>query len=167
MRVDIYTSPTCGYCHQAKRFLDERGVRYFEYDVSRDRDAAERMVNLTGQMGVPVLVIDGKVIIGFDRTRIESLLVGDNNGRRGRLGIKVADANRFVAQDGAYVGYVEPDSSGARAGLHRGDIIVSVDSNHIGNANDLEKIISTSVTSGRLHIVFIRGEQAMQTQIAI
>jgi glutaredoxin len=56
MRVDIYTTPTCGYCHQTKQFFNERGIRYFEYDVSRNHDAAERMMNLTGQTGVPVIV---------------------------------------------------------------------------------------------------------------
>ena len=61
MNVDIYTSPTCGYCHQAKAFLSERGVKFTEYDISRDRTAADEIVRLTGQMGVPVIVVDGQV----------------------------------------------------------------------------------------------------------
>jgi len=167
MRVDIYTTPTCGYCHQAKRFFNERDVRYFEYDVSRDHDAAERMVNLTGQMGVPVIVIDGQVVIGFDRVRVESLLAGSGSGRRGRLGLKVADANRYASHQGAYVGAVEPDSSGALAGLQQGDVIVSVNSNRIDSATDLQKTLFAPGVSGRVTIGFIRDEQAMQTQVAM
>jgi len=167
MRVDIYTSPTCGYCHQAKRFLDERSIHYFEYDVSRDHDAAERMMNLTGQMGVPVLVIDGHVIVGFDRVLIESLLTGSGGGSRGRLGIRVADANKYTSRHGAYVGALELDSSGALAGLQRGDVIVGVNSNRIDNAADLQQVLSSPDVNGHLTIVFMRDEQAMQTQVAM
>lgn len=74
INIRIYTTPTCGYCHQAKRFLSERGVKFTEYDVSRDRAAADEMVRMTGQMGVPVIVVDGQVVVGFDRTRLEHLL---------------------------------------------------------------------------------------------
>jgi glutaredoxin 3 len=167
MRIDIYTTPTCGYCHQAKRFLSERNIRYFEYDVSRDRDAAERMVNLTGQMGVPVLVIDGQVVIGFDRARIENLLAGSGDGSRGRLGIKVADASRHVPHQGAYVGAVEPNSSGAIAGLKQGDVIVSLDSKRIDNAADLQEALSSRERNKPVTIIFIRNEQSMQTQVVI
>lgn len=167
MRVDIYTTPTCEYCHQAKRFFTERGVRYFEYDVSRDQDAAERMMNLTGQMGVPVIVIDGQAVVGFDRMRIESLLADSGNGRHPRLGLKVADANRYASHQGAYIGAVEPDSSGALAGLQQGDVIVSVNSNRIDSATDLQKALSTPDVSGHVTIGFIRDEQVMQTQVAM
>ena len=79
MEVKIFTTPTCGYCHQAKRFLSERGIRYAEYDVSRDRAAADEMVRLTGQMGVPVILVDGQVVVGFDRARLEHLLSKNGN----------------------------------------------------------------------------------------
>ncbi len=74
MKVKIYTIPTCDYCHQAKEFLSERGVKFTEYDVSSNRPAADEMVDLTGQTGVPVIVVDGQVVIGFDRARLEQLL---------------------------------------------------------------------------------------------
>ena len=89
MNVTVYTTPTCGYCHQAKKYLSERGVKYTEHDVSRDKAAADEMVRLTGQMGVPVIVVDGKPIIGFDRPRLESLLAkGGGNGSRPRFGLR-------------------------------------------------------------------------------
>ena len=74
MDVKIYTTPTCGYCHQAKKFLADLGVSFTEHDVSRYRAAAEEMVRLTGQMGVPVIAVDGEVVIGFDRASLEKLL---------------------------------------------------------------------------------------------
>ena len=79
MDVKVYTTPTCGYCHQVKKFLSERGVKYAEYDVSRDRAAADEMVRLTGQMGVPVILVDGQVVVGFDRARLEHLLSKNGN----------------------------------------------------------------------------------------
>lgn len=167
MRVDIYTTPTCGYCHQAKKFFTERGIQYFEYDVSRDADARERMVNLTDQMGVPVIVIDGQVIIGFDRMRIEKLLDISGNGHRGRIGLKVGDATKYSQQPGAYVGIVETNSPGERAGIKKGDIIVSIDANNINNAVDLQRVLSSYVSGGPLAIVFIRDNRAMQAQVTL
>jgi len=57
-----------------KEFLSQKGIGFKEYDVSRDRTAAQEMVDRTGQMGVSVTVIDGPVIIGFDRARLEHAL---------------------------------------------------------------------------------------------
>lgn len=165
MRVDIYTSPTCGYCHQAKRFLNERGIRYFEYDVSRDQDAAERMINLTGQMGVPVVVIDGQVVLGFDRNRIESLLAVAGNGHRRGLGLSVADAVTYASRNGAYVGTVRPGSPAERAGLHKGDVIVSIGSKSIDSAEDLER--ETSSLGDSVVIGFVRGVEQMQSLVTL
>ncbi len=72
--IKIYSTPTCPYCKMAKSFLTERGLEYDDVDVSADRQAAEEMVDKTGQMGVPVLDIDGTVIIGFDKDAIEAAL---------------------------------------------------------------------------------------------
>ena len=74
MSVTIYTTPTCGYCTVAKRYLKEHRVPFTEYDVSRDQRRAEEMVRKSGQMGVPVLDVNGKVIVGFDKTAIERSL---------------------------------------------------------------------------------------------
>ncbi|MDP3964956.1 MAG: Uxx-star family glutaredoxin-like (seleno)protein [bacterium] len=73
-QVTIYTTPTCGFCHQAKAFFQEKNVEYTEYDVSTDVTKAEEMVRKTGQLGVPVIVIGEDVIIGFDQPRVASLL---------------------------------------------------------------------------------------------
>ncbi|MFQ5796633.1 MAG: glutaredoxin family protein [Candidatus Bipolaricaulia bacterium] len=72
--VKIYTTPTCVYCDAAKRFFNEHDVEYEEYDVSQDRERAIEMIHKSGQMGVPVIEIDGEVIIGFDKPRIAQAL---------------------------------------------------------------------------------------------
>jgi len=72
--VTIYTTPTCSWCAAAKRFLDEHEIEYTEYDVSEDENALERLIRISGQTGVPVLEIDGEIVIGFDRARIAELL---------------------------------------------------------------------------------------------
>ena len=74
MNIDVYTTPTCGYCHQVKEFLARRGVEFTEHDVLVDRAAANEMVSKSGQMGVPVIIVNGQVVIGFDRARLEQLL---------------------------------------------------------------------------------------------
>lgn len=72
-QVTIYTSNTCGYCHQAKELLDSLGVDYTEKNVSVDMEAKKELIEKRF-MGVPVLIIDGETVQGFDREKIEELL---------------------------------------------------------------------------------------------
>ncbi|MBN2483500.1 MAG: glutathione S-transferase N-terminal domain-containing protein [Candidatus Omnitrophica bacterium] len=74
MDIKIFSTPTCPYCHQAKEYLSGKGVPYTDIDVSSDDAARKEMVEVSGQMGVPVLVIDTQVVVGFDKNRIDSLL---------------------------------------------------------------------------------------------
>ena len=73
-RVTVYSTPTCPSCHAVKRYLRQRGVPFRDVDVSRDRREAERMVHKSGQTGVPVVEINGQIIVGFDRARIDRAL---------------------------------------------------------------------------------------------
>ncbi|MDP3052243.1 MAG: glutaredoxin domain-containing protein [bacterium] len=72
--VKIYTTPTCGYCVITKKFLNDHNVKYTEFDVSADTAKGNEMVEKSGQMGVPVLDIDGEIIVGFDQRRISEKL---------------------------------------------------------------------------------------------
>ena len=72
--ITVYSTPTCPYCVMAKRFLTEQKVSFKDIDVSADQKAAKEMFNKTGQMGVPVLDINGKVIVGFNKPAIEAAL---------------------------------------------------------------------------------------------
>ncbi len=73
-RVIIFSTPTCTYCNQAKRYLRENGVRFKDVDVSKDPIAARDMVKRSGQQGVPVIEIGGRVIVGFNRAEVDRLL---------------------------------------------------------------------------------------------
>ena len=77
-KVKIYSTLTCPYCTTLKEFLKERGVEFEEIDVSQDEKAMKEMVEKTGQMGVPVMDIDGEIVIGFDRGKIIKLLKLEN-----------------------------------------------------------------------------------------
>jgi glutaredoxin-like YruB-family protein len=71
--VIVYTSSTCPYCTLAKNHLTEKGVSYVEKNVSTDKDARKELMAM-GHMGVPVVVINGQEIVGFDKEKIDSLL---------------------------------------------------------------------------------------------
>lgn len=73
-RVIVYSTPSCSWCNALKRHLDKYGIRYRDIDVSKDQKAAETMVKRSGQQGVPQTDINGEVIVGFDKTRINTLL---------------------------------------------------------------------------------------------
>ena len=68
--VKVYSTPTCPYCKLVKQFLEENQVAFSEVDVSTSQMAAEEMIAKSGQLGVPVIEIDGQVIVGFDKARI-------------------------------------------------------------------------------------------------
>ncbi len=72
--VKIYTTLMCVYCKMAKEFFKKNNVKYEEINVEKDPKAAEDMIEKSGQMGVPVIEIDDKIIVGFDRPAIEKAL---------------------------------------------------------------------------------------------
>ena len=72
--IIVYTTPTCTYCNSLKSYLTEKGISYSEIDVSKDQSAAQEMVKRSGQQGVPQTLINGQVVIGFDRPKINQLL---------------------------------------------------------------------------------------------
>ncbi len=74
MAVTIYTTPTCGYCKVAKEYFRTEHVPFTEYNVASDRRRADEMVHKSGQMGVPVIDVNGKIIVGFNKPEIEKAL---------------------------------------------------------------------------------------------
>jgi len=164
MDVKIYTTPTCGYCRQAKSFLDGLGVEYTEYDVSRDRAAAEEMVGMTGQMGVPVIVVDGEAVIGFDRMRLQTLLGNGNHRKPVRFGLKIADA---PAVSGVLVGAVSPGLPGEKTGLKAGDIITEINAGRIGKTADAEKALTGLKPGAVVTIRFKRNGENRKSEIVV
>jgi S1-C subfamily serine protease len=147
-------------------------VKYTEYDVSRDRTAAQEMVQATGQMGVPVIIVDGEVVIGFDRERLKAL-VSAGNGRRPRFGLKIADAASILrnsgqpAFSGAYIGGVASGSPGEKAGLKSGDIITRINSQDVSDAADAQSVLSGLREGNIVSLVFRRAGETRKSEIII
>lgn len=72
--VVIYSTPTCHFCHAAKAFFDEHGVKYEDHNVMTDLEKRKEMIDMTGQLGVPVIRIGSDVIVGFDQGKVKELL---------------------------------------------------------------------------------------------
>ncbi len=72
--VKIYSTSTCPWCKRAKAYLTEKGIAFESIDVASDAKAQKEMIDKSGQMGVPVLDIDGKIVVGFDKEKIDELL---------------------------------------------------------------------------------------------
>jgi glutaredoxin-like YruB-family protein len=77
MAVKVFSTPTCPYCKMAKDYLTKKGVAFENVDVSADAAGRDEMMEKSGQMGVPVIMVDSEVIIGFDMERLEGLLKQD------------------------------------------------------------------------------------------
>lgn len=71
--VVVYTSNTCPYCTLAKNYLNEKGIEFTEKNVQTDKEARKELMNM-GHMGVPVVVVDGEQVVGFDKEKLETLL---------------------------------------------------------------------------------------------
>lgn len=74
MAIKLYSTPTCPWCSMTRKYFDTRNVQYQDIDVTKDRNAVEEMVAKSGQRGVPVIDIDGSIIIGFDKERVDRLI---------------------------------------------------------------------------------------------
>jgi glutaredoxin 3 len=71
--ITIYSTPTCHFCHMAKDFLTEKGVEFTDYDVSIDLEKRTEMIDKSGQMGVPVILIGDEMMVGFDKEKLAAL----------------------------------------------------------------------------------------------
>jgi glutaredoxin 3 len=74
MAVALYSTPTCAYCRKAKDYLRQRQINFTEYNVASDQAKADEMVRKSGQMGVPVIDVNGRIIVGFNQPEIERAL---------------------------------------------------------------------------------------------
>ena len=72
--IKIYSTPTCPWCKRAKAYLTEKGIAFESVDVSSDEKAQKEMIDKSGQMGVPVIEVNGEIIVGFDQERLGEVL---------------------------------------------------------------------------------------------
>ncbi len=113
-------------------------------------------------MAVPVIIIGGQTIIGFDHARLEQVLSATQAMERPTFGASVADAGKIAARAnggvfGAYVGKVRPGSVAERAGLVPGDIITEMNKQRIASADDLQNALSRLDRGSRFSLVVLRG----------
>jgi S1-C subfamily serine protease len=153
-----------------KEFLSSKGIPYQDHDVSTDSLAAQEMVRLTGQNGVPVTVIDGQTVVGFDQPRLEQLIAQAQAGTPPKFGAAVADVGKAARKGvpiifGAYVGRIKPGSIAEKAGLAVGDVIIQLDGLAISTAADLEKFILDIKQGDEISIVFIRGNSVNTAEV--
>jgi len=73
-RVIVFSTPTCSYCNMAKQYFRQHRIRFKDVDVSRDQAAARDLIRRSGQMGVPVIDIGGRIVVGFDKPKINQML---------------------------------------------------------------------------------------------
>lgn len=153
--MTIYSTPTDSYSVAAKRWFAEHGVRYTEYDVSRDPVRASEMYRLTGQGSVPVIRVGGQFMVGFDPLQLARLLPdahagnGAGGGAQVSLGMaaqsltaEAAEAAGLPAPFGVLVGAVREGGPAATAGIQPGDIIVGVGSYTLQNLVQLQNIVA-------------------------
>jgi glutaredoxin 3 len=74
MTVEIYSTPSCHFCHMAKEFFQANNIEFTDYNVAEDQDKRAEMIDMTNQMGVPVIKIDNKAIVGFDEAKVKEML---------------------------------------------------------------------------------------------
>ena len=85
MTVKVYSTPTCPWCIKVKQYLKEKNIEFEDIDVSINQEAAQEMITKSGQSGVPVVDIDGKIVVGFDKGAIdEALAQGEKGGEENK-----------------------------------------------------------------------------------
>jgi len=72
--VKVYTTPTCPYCKMAKKFLDDNGIKYQEFNVAEDKAAREEMMRKCHSLAVPTICFDDEVLVGFDKAQLRAKL---------------------------------------------------------------------------------------------
>jgi len=148
-----------------KEYLSNKGVKFEERDVSRHPSAAQELVRTSGQMGVPVTVINEEIIIGFDRSRLEQVLEQYLKEQRPLFGASVADAGKITERQGdritygAYVGKVRTGSVAERIGLIPGDIIIELNLQRITNADELDQVIANLNRGSRISVTLVRDNK--------
>jgi S1-C subfamily serine protease len=138
------------------------------------------MVDLTGQMGVPVIVIGHEIVIGFDRQKIQELIASGaaaapepESAPKVRFGVKIADAQKIAPQTGspttpgAIIGEVTPGFTGERAGLKSGDIVTQINAQTINGAGDMAQALAALKPGDIVSIMFRRAGETRKSEIVV
>jgi len=132
-----------------------------EKNVELDRSAAMEMIRVSGQQGVPVITVDGQVVVGFNQPRLMQLLDQPAQARP-KLGASVADAASQVKKHpgipaaGAYVGKVKPGSPAEQAGLRSGDVITALGGQPVQRAGDVQRLLAGMPSGRDISLSYVR-----------
>ena len=143
-----------------------------EKNVAADRQAAMQMVKVSGQQGVPVITVDGQVVVGFNQPRLRQLIQQARQAKP-KLGASIADASSQVRKhpgipsSGAYVGRVRPGSPAEKAGLRSGDVIVALGGQLVASANDVHRLAQEMPKGRDLSLTYVRAGQERDTLIRL
>jgi serine protease Do len=143
-----------------------------EKNVAADRKAAMEMIQVSGQQGVPVITVDGQVVIGFNQPRLMQLIQQGHRARP-KLGASIADAASQVSKhpgipaSGAYVGKVRPGSPAERAGLHTGDVITALGGQPVTCVADLHHLVSEMPKGRDVSLTFVRNSREQDTLVRL
>lgn len=148
--VTVYTTPSCPWCTRAKDYLRANGVPFREVNVLADQRAAEEMVRISGQHGVPVITIGTDVILGFDQPRLEQL--ARRVAQQPKLGLRARD----VSGGGIEVGGSRPGSPAEAAGFRPGDRLESIDGHALDTLAALERLLPTLRRGVALEVRVVR-----------
>ena len=143
-----------------------------ERNVELDRSAAMEMVRISRQQGVPVITIDGQVVIGFDQARLRQLLDQAPQARP-KLGASIADAasqvkkHPGIPEAGAYVGKVKAGSPAERAGLRPGDVITALGGQPVQRAGDVQRLLAGMPPGRDISLTYVRDGEPHYTTIRL
>jgi S1-C subfamily serine protease len=143
-----------------------------EKNVAADRQAAMQMVKVSGQQGVPVITVDGQVVVGFNQPRLRQLIQQARQAKP-KLGASIADASSQVRKhpgipsSGAYVGRVRPGSPSEKAGLRSGDVITALGGQPVAQANDVHRLVQEMPKGRDLSLTYVRAGQERDTLIRL
>lgn len=143
-----------------------------EKNVEQDRKAAMEMVRISKQQGVPVIAIDGQIVIGFDQPRLRQLLDQAAQARP-KLGASVADAASQVKKHpgipaaGAYVGKVKSGSPAEQVGLRPGDVITALGGQPVQRADDVQRLLSAMLSDRAISLTYVRDGETHHALIRL
>jgi S1-C subfamily serine protease len=147
-------------------------VSFVEKNVAANRQAAMEMVRVSGQQGVPVITVDGQVVVGFNQPRLRQLLKQSAKSKP-LLGASIADASSQarkrpgIPSSGAYVGKVRPGSPAERAGLRPGDVITALGGQPVARAADVHRLAPQMPRGRDVSLTYARGGKEYDTLIRL